>query len=84
MAKSLKAKVTHYFDKIGVAVLEVLEGELGVGETVSIGQGDQAFDQVVSSMEWEKQPIERAIEGSQAAIKVDKPVKSGMMVVAKE
>lgn len=68
-------KVTHYFDKIGVAVLS-LTAPLSVGNTVKIGE----LTQVISSMQLDHEPIEKAKKGDDVAIKVDQRVKDGMVV----
>lgn len=65
-------KVSHYFDKIGVAAL-TLTGSLAVGDTVKIGD----LTQVVSSMQIERVPVEKAKKGDDVAIKVDQKVKEG-------
>lgn len=68
-------KVTHYFNKIGVAVLSLTQG-LAVGDTVKIGE----LTQVVVSMQLDHAPVEKAKKGDDVAIKVDQPVKDGMEV----
>ncbi len=68
-------KVSHYFDKIGVAAL-VLTGPLTVGDTVKIGD----LTQVISSMQIERVPVEKAKKGDDVAIKVDQKVKEGNIV----
>jgi putative protease len=76
MADKLIGRVTHYFDKIGVAVLE-LKGILKVGDSIKFSGHDQEFTQVVSSMQVEHKSIEKAKKGDDVALKVDKPVKEG-------
>jgi len=58
----LIGKVTHYFSKIGVAVIE-LSDTLKVGETIRIVGGETDFDQVIESMEIEHQKVETAKAG---------------------
>lgn len=65
-------KVSHYFDKIGVAAL-LLTGPLAMGDTVKIGE----LTQVVNSMQIDRQPVEKAKKGDDVAIKVDQKVKEG-------
>jgi len=61
----LIGKVTHYFDKIKVAVIE-LSGPLSVGDTVRIVGGENTdFKQEVSSMEIEHKKIKKAKKGYQ-------------------
>lgn len=65
-------KVSHYFDKIGVAAL-LLTGPLAMGDTVKIGD----LTQIVNSMQINRQPVEKAKKGDDVAIKVDQKVKEG-------
>lgn len=71
MAK-IVGKVSHFFDKIGVAAL-LLTGSLAMGDTVKIGE----LTQVVNSMQIDRQPVEKAKKGDDVAIKVDQKVKEG-------
>lgn len=75
-------KVTHYFDKIGVAVVK-LNRELKLGDKVTI-KGKNNFDQHITSIQVEHQPIERAEKGQEVAIKVDQPVKENDVLVESE
>lgn len=69
-------KVSHYFDKIGVAALK-LTSPLSVGDTVKISGHGSQFSQTVASMQIEHQQVEKAKAGDDVAIKVDQPVKEG-------
>ncbi len=69
-------KVTHYYDRIGVAVLE-LYGELKVGETIHIHGHITDFTQRVGSMEIEHQKIESAEPKAEVALKMLEPVREG-------
>ena len=72
-------KVTHYYNHISVAVLE-LTGELKVGETIHILGRITNFDQRVSSMEIEHQKIQSAGPGTEVALKVIETVRKGDIV----
>lgn len=72
-------KITHYFDKIGVAVLD-LHGPLKKGEEITIGEGEDSFKQIVKSMQVEHETIEKAKKGDSIGIKVSKPVKPNWKV----
>lgn len=74
-------KVVHYFDKIGVAIIELKSG-LKVGDTVTIG-GKEEFDQEISSMQIEHKSVESAKKGDVIGAKVDKPVHEGAKVSSK-
>jgi putative protease len=69
-------KITHYFGKIGVAVVELTD-ELKVGDTIHIVGGERDFTQTVSSMQIEHQNVEKAGAGEAIGLKVDQPVKEG-------
>jgi len=77
MADLKVGKITHYFDKIGVAVLEV-EGEpISLGDRIKItGRGNE-FEQEVTSMQVEHQAVDKAEKGMDVGLKVDQPVKKG-------
>ncbi len=75
MAKAV-GKVSHYFDKIGVAAL-VLTGPLAVGDTVKISGHGTDFTQVVASMQIEHEVVQSGKKGDDVAIKVDQAVKEG-------
>jgi len=75
MAKKV-GKVSHYFDKIGVAALKIT-GSLSVGDTVKISGHGVDFTQVISSMQIDMKPVEKAKKGDDVAIKVDQKVKEG-------
>ncbi len=81
MAKKLVGKITHFFDKIGVAVLE-LEGSLKVGDKITIetAAGDDSFTQEVSSMQVEHKSVDKAKAKDSVGLKVDQPVKENSKV----
>ncbi|HUW24750.1 MAG TPA: U32 family peptidase C-terminal domain-containing protein [Patescibacteria group bacterium] len=75
MADFKVGKVTHYFDKIGVAVLE-LTGNLAVGDTIKISRsGGDDFTMTVQSMQVEHEQIQEAKKGDTVGLKVDQSVK---------
>lgn len=79
MADFKVGKVTHYFDKIGVAVVE-LEDTLVVGDKIRIAGASDDFTQTVTSMQIEHEPIQEAKKGMTVGMKVDKPVAVGSEV----
>ena len=67
-------EVSHYFDRINVAVFILLK-PLKVGDQVHfLGQGSD-FMQEITSMEVEHKKLEKASKGQEIATKVIKPVK---------
>ena len=63
-------RVTDYFAKIGVAAIEVTNGVLRVGDIIHIKGHTTDFQQVVDSMQIEKQPVQEAGPGQLVGIKV--------------
>lgn len=72
----LVAKITHYFDKIGVAVFDV-EAGIKVGDKLKFVGKEDEFEQVLSSMQVEHQNVQGAKPGDHVGVKVDQPVKEG-------
>jgi hypothetical protein len=68
--------VTHYFTKIGVAVIE-LSDSLSVGDRLHFLGKHTDFPQHVGSMQIEHEPVEQANKGNEVAIKVDQRVRRG-------
>lgn len=72
-------KVTHYYDNIGVAIVE-LESVLKVGDKVKfIGHGAD-FEQEVDSLQMNHQSVEKASAGEVVGLKTEQPVKEGTEV----
>lgn len=74
-------KVVHYYDKIGVAIVD-LASPLKTGDKVKFVKGDDELEQVIDSMQIEKDAVESAKKGAVVGVKVDKPVKEGTVVQA--
>lgn len=68
--------VTHFYNRICVAVLE-LERDLHLGDTIHFLGRHTDFKQQVQSMEIEHQPITEASPGQEVAVKVDRRVRRG-------
>jgi len=75
----LIGKITHYFSKIGVAVIE-LSDALKVGDTIHIVGGETDFNQNVDSMEIEHQKVKEAKSGDSAGLQVSQKVREGYKV----
>jgi len=69
-------KITHYFDKIGVAVVE-LSDSLSVGDNIKISGHDSELTMPVTSMQIEHEQIKEAKKGDTVGMKVDQEVKEG-------
>ena len=72
-------KVTHFFDKIGVVIIE-LTNSLKVGETIHFSGHGADFNQTVGSIQVEHKPAEEAKKGESIGLKVDQKVKEGTEV----
>ena len=68
--------VTHFYNKIGVAVINVLS-PIKVGDRIKISGHDKEFEQEITSMQVEHQNIQAAKKGDDVGIKMDQPVKDG-------
>jgi translation elongation factor EF-1alpha len=72
-------KVTHFFNHLSVAVLE-LTGELKVGDMILIVGRFTDIEQRVSSMEIDHQKVTAVGAGTEVALKVYEPVRKGDVV----
>jgi translation elongation factor EF-1alpha len=73
-------QVTHYYDKIGVAIIE-LDATLGVGDQIKfVRGGEDLFEQKVESLQVEHENIESAKKGDIIGLQVDQEVKEGAEV----
>ena len=71
--------VTHYYNRLGVAVLE-LSDALEVGDVVHIIGHTTNFSQRVESMEIEHQQVQSVGPGVEAALKVVERVRQGDII----
>ncbi len=69
-------KITHYYDRIGVAVLELEDG-LEIGDTIHIAGRRTDIVQQVSSMEIEHRKVQAVGAGADVALKVYEKVHEG-------
>ncbi len=72
-------KITHYYDRIGVAVLD-LSDEIKVGETIHVHGHVTDFTQRIGSLEIEHQKIQSAGPGAEVALKMLEPVREGDII----
>ncbi len=69
-------EVTHYFSKIGVAVIK-LNDTLKIGDKISIEGATTNFEQTVESMQINKENIEEAKAGQEIGLKVNERAREG-------
>jgi len=61
--------VTHYFTKIGVAIIK-MSGEIKTGDEIHIKGHTSDFTQKVDSMQIDKKPLDVAKKGQSIGLKV--------------
>jgi putative protease len=72
-------EVTHYYNRIGVAVLRIEDG-LNVGDSLHIVGHTTDFSQQVNSMEVEHREMQAVGAGADVALKVDERVRVGDVI----
>lgn len=73
-------KITHFYDKIGVAVL-ALEDSLKVGDRIRfVRGGEELFEQDVESMQVEHESVDKAKSGDEVGLKTTEQLKDGAEV----
>lgn len=76
----LVGEVTHYYNKIGVAVLDLV-GALKLGDNIRIVGGvDTDFTQTVESMEIGHRKVEEVKAGDDVGLKVNQIAREGYKV----
>ena len=83
MAKNLIGKVSHWYDKIGVAVVK-LEGALKTGDKVRVRHGESEFEETVESMQLDHSVVSAGKKGQEVAIKLSQKAPEGSQVFAAE
>lgn len=75
-------RITHFFSKISVAVVELTE-PLKTGEMIMVKGPSTDFEQVVESMQIEHENIAAAAAGQSIGLKMMKPVREKDVVYKK-
>lgn len=73
-------KVTHYYDKLGVAIVDLTAGSLKTGQKIKFKHGDEEFTQAIESLQVEHQPVEKVKAGDAFGLKVGQTTKPGTLV----
>ncbi|MFQ6015572.1 MAG: translation elongation factor-like protein [Anaerolineae bacterium] len=76
MAEVLVGNITHYYTRIGVAVVELTD-VLKRGDPIHIKGATTDFEQEVKSMQIEHGAVEQAEPGRAIGLKVDQRVREG-------
>lgn len=73
-------EVTHYYDKIGVAIVEVTN-LISVGDTIKfVRGGEDIFEQKIESIQVEHEKKDSANKGDVVGLKTERQVKEGAEV----
>lgn len=72
-------KITHYFDKIQVAAIEI-SSTLKVGDKIHVKGPNTDFEQNVDSMQIEHETVNEASGGQTVGMKVSEPAKENDLV----
>lgn len=74
MTEKQIGRVTHYFSKIGVAIIE-LEDELRAGDAIHIKGSTTDFQEKVESIQIEHEQVQAAKKGQAIGLKVKEHVR---------
>lgn len=83
MAKRLVGTVSHYYSKIGVAIVE-MKDSLELGDTISFQGPNTDLVQAVNSMQVEHEAVTAANRGMSVGMKVNDKVRPGDNVYLEE
>jgi translation elongation factor EF-1alpha len=72
-------KVTHYYDNIGVVILE-LSDTLKVGDKIKFEGHGIDFEQTVDSLQVNHEQVQKASAGDMVGLKTDQKVREGTEV----
>ncbi len=67
--------VLRFFEKNSVAAIKLDFGELSLGDKVRIKGPSTDFFQTVDAMEFDHQPVQKALRGQFTGIKLSQPAK---------
>ena len=79
MAEKQIGTVTHWFDKIGVAVVK-LTAKLSKGDAIKVKRGDVEHEDSVAFIQIDHKDVAAAKKGDDAAIKLSQPAKEGAKI----
>ena len=80
--EKLVGKVTHYYDKLGVAIVE-LTGGISVGDVLHYKGATTDFEDEVASIQVEHEAVKTAKKGDIVGIRVAEKVRGGEEVYKK-
>ncbi|OGG57395.1 hypothetical protein A2853_02660 [Candidatus Kaiserbacteria bacterium RIFCSPHIGHO2_01_FULL_55_17] len=83
MAEKQVGTVTHWYDKIGVAVVK-LTAKLSKGARIKVKRGKDEFEDTVSSIQIDHKDVAAAKKGDDAAIQLSQKAREGAGVFLSE
>tara|TARA_Y100000310_G_C20553206_1_gene749180 strand:+ start:932 stop:1189 length:258 start_codon:yes stop_codon:yes gene_type:complete len=75
MAETEVGEITHFFDKVSVAVIQLTKN-LKVGDRIHIKGATTDFEQNIDSMQIDRKPIEEAKPGDDIGMKTEERVRA--------
>ena len=72
-------RITHYFSKINVVVVELTES-LSAGDKILVRGSTSDFQQTVTSMQIEHENVEKAERGQSIGLKIDQRAREGDII----
>jgi len=76
-------RITHFYSKIGVAVIH-LKGQLKINDTIVIKGSTTNLEQKIDSMEMEHKSVETAESGQSVGLKVNGKVREDDLVYKRQ
>ena len=73
-------KVVHYYDKLGVAIVDLETGELKIGQSLKFKRGEEEFTQKIESLQVDHQNVTEVKKGDSFGLKVDQQAKPSTLV----
>lgn len=67
--------VIKFFDKTSVAAVKLDFGDLAVGDSIRIKGATTDFTQTIEDLEFDHQPVRKALRGQFTGIKLTRPAK---------
>lgn len=80
MDEVIVGRVSHYFPRVEVAVVELTDDELRIGDSVRVLGTTSNFTQVIESMEIDHSPVEAVRAGEEVAVRVVERARVGDLV----
>lgn len=70
-------EITHYFTNIQVAVFNLTDSNLSVGDRIHLKGATTDFTQTVNELQIDKEKVQTAEKGQQVGVKIEKRVREG-------